>query len=126
MRQMRHPTRRQGCCTTRSALCFWAAAFILFYGAGLLLGAVWPALRHHQDTFLLTALAAACFVNFHRNRTLHCLITGPLFLAAAIVAILAESRILRVDPWAMWSVVLLGVGLAFVIEWRTVGQSSDA
>jgi hypothetical protein len=123
---MRRLTRPQGCCTTPSAMCFWAAAFVLFYGAGLLLGAVWPAVRHYQDTVLLVALAAACFVNFHRNRTLHCVITGPLFLVGAIVVMLAETGILRVDLSALWGVVLLGVGLAFVIEWRTVGRNSHA
>jgi hypothetical protein len=105
-------------------MCFWAVAFVLFYGAGLLLGTVWPAVRQHQDTVILIALAAACFVNFHQNRTVHCGLTGPFFLVAAIVALLSEARIWRVDQSALWSVVLLGVGVAFVIEWRTVGRVS--
>jgi hypothetical protein len=25
----------------------------------------------------------------------------------------------------VWGVVLLGVGISFIIEWRTVGQRSD-
>jgi hypothetical protein len=32
----------------------------------------------------------------------------------------------RVDLSALWIVLLLGVGLAFVIEWRTVGRNSNA
>src|SRR5207247_8497538 len=113
--EMRRPTLPQGCCTTPSAICVWAAAFALFYGAGLLLGTVWPAVRHYGDTVLFIALAAACFVNFHRNRTLHCGLTGPLFVVGAIVVMLAEAGTWRVDLSALWSVLLLGVGLAFVI-----------
>jgi hypothetical protein len=123
---MKRHTLAQGCCTTPSAMCFWTAMFVLFYGAGLLLGAVWPAVRHYQDAVTLTALAAACFVNFYRNRTLHCRLTGPLFLAGAIVALLADARIWRVNQSVLWSVVLFGVGAAFVIEWRTVGRGSSA
>jgi hypothetical protein len=123
---MRRPTLPQGCCTTPSAMCFWTATFVVFYGAGLLLGAVWPPVRHYEDTVLLIALAAACFVNFHRNRTLHCKLTGPLFLVGAIVAMLAEAGVLHVEPSALWGIVLAGVGLAFLIEWRAVSGHSNA
>src|SRR6266849_9101915 len=105
--QMRRLTRPQGCCTTPSAMCFWTAAFVLFYGAGLLLGTVWPVVRQYKDTVLLLSLAAACFVNFHRNRTLHCALTGHLFVVGAIVAALAEAGTWRVDLSAVWGVVLM-------------------
>jgi hypothetical protein len=114
-----------GCCTTPSTMWFWTAMFVLFYGAGLLLGAVWPTVRHHQDVVILMALAAACFVNFYRNRTVHCGLTAPLFLAGAIAAFLADARIWRVNQSALWGVVLFGVGLAFLIEWRTVGRDAS-
>lgn len=107
-------------------MCFWTVVFVLFYGAGLLLGTVWPAVRHYPDTVILIALAAACFVNFHRNRTLHCGLTGPLFVVGAIVAMLAEAGIWRVDQSALWGIVVVGVGMAFLIEWRTVGRNSNA
>lgn len=77
---MKRLTFAQSCCTTPSAMFFWSAMFVLFYGAGLLLGTVWPGLRQYGDTLILTALAAACLVNFGRNRTLHCGLTGPLFV----------------------------------------------
>jgi hypothetical protein len=105
-------------------MCFWTAAFVGFYGAGLLLGMVWPPFRHYEDTVLLIALAAACFVNFHRNRTLHYSLTGPLFLVGAIVAMLAEAGIWQVEQSLFWGIVLAGVGLAFLIEWRAVGHSN--
>jgi len=76
-------------------------------------------------TRLEAALAAACFVNFRRNRTLHCRLTGPLFLVGAIVAMLAEAGIWGVDHAALWGVLLVGVSLAFLIEWRTVRGNSS-
>jgi hypothetical protein len=123
---MSPPTQPHGCCTTPSAIRFWVGAFVLFYGAALLLGAVWPTARHYENTELLLALAAACFVNFRRHRTLHCGLTGPFFLVAAIVALLTEAGMWHVDQGIFWGVVLLGTGTAFVIEWRTVGRRSDA
>jgi hypothetical protein len=101
---------------------FWLAMFGVFYGAELLLGLVWPGLLRYGDTLLLTALAAACFVNFSRNRTLHCGLTGPFFVLGAIAAGLIDAGVLKVDQAVLWGVVLVGVGLAFLIEWRTVGQ----
>lgn len=70
---------------------------------------------------LLVALGVACFLNFRQNRTLHCSITGPLFLLGAVAAALIEAGIWTVDLSVVWGIVLVGVGLAFIIEWRTVG-----
>ncbi len=104
-------------------MCFCGLLFLFFYGAGLLLAASWPALQPFGDTLILASLGAACFINFGRNRTLHCGLTGPLFLLAAIVAGLAEARIWNVDMSAFWGVVLVAVAVAFLIEWRTVGRA---
>jgi hypothetical protein len=100
--------------------------FVLLYGGGLLLGTAWPAVLRFSDTMLLLALAGACFVNFARNRTLHCAITGPLFLLAALAAAAIEAGAWTLDWSVLWGVVLVGVGVAFLIEWRTVGRASTA
>ena len=123
---MKPPSLAQSCCTTPSAIGFWAAIFVLFYGGVLLLGMVRPGLQHYGDTAILTALAAACFVNFGRNRTLHCGLTGPLFLIGAIVAFLMEAGVWRVNQSVLWGVVLIGVAIAFLIEWLTVGRQGRA
>jgi len=109
----------QSCCTTPSAMCFWAAIFLVVYGTGLAAASVLPALNQYHDTLILAALAAACFINFARNRTLHCALTGPLFVAAALMAALNESAFWQVPMSVVWGVVLLGVGLAFLVEWRS-------
>ena len=100
---------------------FWAAAFAVLYGVGLLARSAWPVVDPYADTLLLAALGAACFINFRRNRTLHCGLTGPLFLVAAIVAAFMEAGIWGINERALWGVVLAGVALAFLIEWRAVG-----
>jgi hypothetical protein len=106
------------CATTPSAMCFWTAAFLLAYGATLVLRSTWPALNPYGDTLLLAALGVACVLNAGRNRTYHCVVTGPLFLVGAIVAGLTDAGIWHVPPGVLWGVVLMGVGAAFVAEWR--------
>ena len=34
----------QSCCTTPSAMCFWAAIFLVVYDTGLAVASVWPGL----------------------------------------------------------------------------------
>ena len=116
----------RSCCSTPAAMCFWAAAFVLLYGAALLLSSFWPALGPFGDTLILAALGTACVINFGRNRTLHCGITGPIFLIGMVAAGLIESGRWAADLSVVWGVVLLGVGLAFVLEWRTVGQNGGS
>jgi hypothetical protein len=46
----------------------------------------------------------------------------PLFLLGALAAAFIEAGTWRVDMAIVWGSVLLGLGIAFIIEWRTVGQ----
>ena len=72
------------------------------------------------------ALGLACFINYGRHRTVHCGITGPIFLIGAFAAALIESGRWAADLSVLWGVVLLGVGIACVLEWRTVGQNGGS
>ena len=109
---------KDSCCTTPSAMWLWGVVFVALYGLGQLLRTVWPPLEPYRDTLVLAALAGACVVNFRRNRTLHCGLTAPLFLVASAVAALLEARIWHIDMATVWTVIVAGVALAFVIEWR--------
>lgn len=119
---MKRLTLAESCCTTRSAIGYWAGIFLLLYSGGLVLGLIWPAVRQFGNTLILTALGAACFLNFDRHRTLHCALTGPVFVLAAGVAALVEAGTWSIDLSAVWGIVAVAVGLAFIIEWRTVGR----
>jgi hypothetical protein len=116
----------RSCCTSPAAMCFWTAMFVLIYGAGLLLTSALPAIRPFGDTLILVALAAACLITFSRHRTLHCGITGPLFLLGAAAAGSIEAGVWRFDRAVVWGLILVGVGIAFVIEWRTVGRGGGS
>jgi hypothetical protein len=116
----------RSCCTTPSALCFWGTTALLIYGAGLLLGIVWPTIRSFNATVCLLAMGGACVINYARNRTLHCVITAPVFLLAAGVMALSEAGLWHISDRFLWGVVVVGVAIAFRIESRTVGGRRHA
>jgi len=68
----------------------------------------------------LLAMAVGCFANAFKNRTYHCVITGPLFLVAAIL--LLSSEFTHIKPVLIWTVVLVGTAIAFLLEWRLPGS----
>jgi hypothetical protein len=116
----------RSCCTTPSALCFWGATALLIYAAGLLLSVVWPATHTFNATLILFAMGGACVINYERNRTLHCVITAPVFLLAALVMGFSEAGIWHISDRVFWGVVLVAVAIAFLIEWRAVGSRPHA
>lgn len=61
-------------------------------------------------------MAIGCFANWRRNRTLHCAITGPLFLIGGAVFLLSTVRVIHVDVHWLGPLVLIGVGVAFLLE----------
>jgi hypothetical protein len=69
-------------------------------------------------------MAIGCFANWTRNRSFHCAITGPLFLIGGIVFLLSGERLLRVNTDWVWTVVLIGTGIAFLLEWRFAKRSA--
>jgi len=111
----------RSCCTTPSALCFWGVTALIIDAAELSLSVVWPGIRGVPSTLILLAMGGACVINYARNFTLHCAITAPVFLLAAVVMALSEAGVLHVADRGFWGSVLVAVVIAFVIEWRTVG-----
>jgi hypothetical protein len=63
-------------------------------------------------------MAIGCFANWFKNRSFHCAITGPLFLVAGIVSLLEGVREIHVNVFWFWPFVLIGVVIAFLLEWR--------
>ena len=113
----------QTCCTTTPvAMGFWGVAFLLVYGAGLLAGSFWPAVGHYGDTVILASLGVACFANFARHRTLHCGLSGPVFVLGALGAAAVEAGVLDLDLRLVCGIVLAAVAGALFIEWRTAGR----
>ena len=110
--------QKETCCSSPAAMCYWFAASLLAWGVLSLIGIYWHPLHALSAATILFAMAIGCVANWLRNRTLHCGITGPLFLIAAVVFLLSDLSMAHVNSLLVWSFVLIGVCIAFLLEWR--------
>lgn len=118
-------TRRvQACCTSPAALCYWFIVSLVAWGVLSLIGLHWRPLDA-SGAACLFAMAIGCLANWSRNRSFHCAITGPLFLIAGVVFLLSGVKMIHVNIRLVWPVVLIGVAIAFLLEWR-YAQQGDA
>ena len=108
----------QACCSSPASICYWLVASLLAWGVLSLIGIYWHPLHASSAATCLLAMAIGCFANWLRNRTLHCAITGPLFLIAAVVFLLSDVSMFHVNSILVWPFVLIGVAVAFLLEWR--------
>ena len=109
---------KEACCSSPTAMCYWFAASLIAWGVLGLIGIYWRPLHRLSAATILFAMAIGCVANWRRNRTLHCAITGPLFLIGAVVFLLSDVSMLHVNSLLVWPFVLIGVGIAFLLEWR--------
>jgi hypothetical protein len=109
---------KEACCTSPAALCYWFAVSLIAWGVLSLIGIYWHPLHGQSAATILFAMAIGCFANWLRNRTFHCAITGPLFLLAALVVLLSDTGMAHFNSVLVWPFVLIGVGIAFLLEWR--------
>ena len=105
------------CCSSKSALCYWGAVFVILYGVGLGL-AIWLHAQTYELAILFAAMGLACVANLARNRTFHCVITAPFFLFVALAIALEERGVWKFGAHLLWPVVLAVVCLAFLFERR--------
>jgi len=115
----------EACCTTPAALCYWLGVSLVAWGALSLVGKVWSPLHAPSSAACLLAMAVGCFANWLRNRSYHCVITGPLFLLAGIVFLLSNVRLIHLDTRWIWPGVLVGTIVAFLFEWRLAKRSAS-
>ena len=116
---------KEACCTSAAALRYCFAVSLVAWGVLSLIGVFWPPLQAWSPATPLFAIAIGCVANWIRNRTFHCAITGPLFLIAAAVFLLLEVTRTHVNSVSVWSFVLIGVGVAFLLEWRYTKPSAS-
>src|SRR5439155_26541261 len=117
--------RKPACCSSPAAVCYWFAVSLVAWGVLSLIGIYWHPLHRFSAVTFLFAMAIGCVANWFRNRTLHCGITGPLFLIAAVLFLLSDVSIAHVNSLLVWPFVLLGVGIAFLLEWRYARRSAS-
>jgi hypothetical protein len=88
-------------------------------GSARLIGIYWyPLHASSAAATICFAVAIGCLANWFRNRTLHCAITGPLFLIAGIMFLFAEIGTLAINARFVWPIVAIVTGIAFLMEWR--------
>lgn len=105
------------CCSSWQALCFWGCAFVVFYAAGLL-AIYWLHMQSYQTSALFAALGLACVTNAARNRTFHCVITGPFFLLVALAFALNTAGVWKIPTSVLWATVVIVVCAALLLERR--------
>jgi hypothetical protein len=88
---------RGACCSSPAAMGYWLAASLIAWGVLSLIGSYWRLLHALSAVTILFAMAIGCFANWLRHRTFHCGITGPLFLIAAVVFLLSDVSMVRVN-----------------------------
>lgn len=117
---------RQGevCCSSPAAMCYWFAVSLVAWGMLSLIGIYWRPLRASAAATLFFAMAIGCVANWLKNRTLHCGITGPLFLIAGIVYLLSDMHLLDVGSRLVLPVVVIVTGIAFLLESRYSERSA--
>ena len=116
---------KAACCNSPAAMCYWLAASLIAWGVLSLIGIYWSPLHGSSAATILFAMAIGCVANWLRNRTLHCAITGPLFLIAAVVFLLSDMSTTHVNSLLVSPFVLIGVGVAFLLEWRYTRLSAS-
>ncbi len=109
---------RQSCCSSPASIRYWFFVSLVSWLAISAVGIYWHPVRFRSAAAILFALTAGCFANWFRNRTLHCAITGPLFLIAGLLSLLSELSIIRFPDHLLWPILSCGVAIAFFIEWR--------
>src|ERR1035438_2438510 len=101
------------CCSSPAALCYWFIVSLMAWGVLSLIGIYWRPLHASSAATCLFAMAIGCLANWLRNRSFHCIITGPLFLIGGIVFLLSGAHMILVDTHWVGPVLGSGVGIAF-------------
>jgi hypothetical protein len=97
---------------------YWFIVSLAAWGLFSLIGVYWHHLQAHSPQTILLAMAFGCVANWLQNHTLHCGITGPILLIAGVMSLLSEMDVIHTSSALLWSLTLIGVGMAFLVEWR--------
>src|SRR5215471_3593434 len=117
--------KREACCSSPSSMRYWCVFSLIAWGLLSLLGVGWHPLHATSAATILFAVAIGCFANWIKNRTFHCSITAWIFLAGGLVFLLVSIRWFHIEPRFIWPFILVGTGLAFLLEWRYATRPSQ-
>ncbi len=106
-------------------MCYWFIVSLVAWAVLSLIGIYWRPLHASPAAACLFAMAIGCLANWLRNRSFHCIITGPLFLIGGVAFLLSDVRIVHVNTSWVWPFVLVGTGIAFGLEWLYAKRSAS-
>jgi len=115
----------EACCSSPAALCYWFVVSFIAWGALSLVGTAWSPLHPPSSAACLLAMGIGCLANWLRNRSFHCVITGPLFLIAGVALLLSGMGMIHVNTRWVWPCVLIGTSVALLLEWRYAKRSAS-
>jgi predicted benzoate:H+ symporter BenE len=110
------------CCSNPKSICYWLIVSLAAWAVLAIIGIFWHPLHASSAATCLLAMSVGCFANAFKNRTYHCVLAGPLFLVSAIL--LLSSDLTHVKPSFIWAGVIVGTGMAFLLEWRYARNQS--
>jgi len=70
-------------------------------------------------------MGIGCVANWLKNRLFHCALTSPLFLIAGVVFLFGSVGLIHLKAALVWRFVLVGIGIAFLLEWRYAKRSAS-
>jgi hypothetical protein len=94
-----------------SALLLWGVPVI-----ALVVGSYFPRARLALWFPALLVMGVACLRNAARCGRVHCYVTGPLFLLAAVYVVLSALHIVPMQPGAFLKIILGVAVLAYLAE----------
>src|SRR5215470_9040706 len=112
-------------CSSPAAICYWFIVSLMAWGVLSLIGIYWrpSRCRPRPRAFSLwpsaaspTGLGIALFIVPSLSH--YFLIGGVMFLLSGV-------RMIHVDRRWVWPFVLIGVGIAFLLEWRYAQRSAS-
>jgi hypothetical protein len=106
-------------------MCYWFVVSLMAWGVLSLIGIFWRTLHASPAAACLFAMAIGCLANWLRNRSFHCIITGPLFIIGGVVFLLSGVGMIHVNTFWVWPFVLIGIAIAFLLEWRYARRSAS-
>ena len=104
------------CCSNPASICYWLIVSLAAWAVLAVIGMLWHPPHAYSAATCLLAMSVGCFANAYKNSTYHCVLTGPLFLIAAILLLASDS--IHIKSGLIWAGVLVGTGVAFFLEWR--------
>jgi len=117
--------RVEACCSTPAALCYWFLVSAFAWAVLSLIGIYWRPFHAPSAAACVFAMGIGCVANWLKNRLFHCALTSPLFLIAGVVFLFGSVGLIHLKAALVWRFVLVGIGIAFLLEWRYAKRSAS-